>query len=115
VTRDEFNAELKLEGGYRVMVRLLREDEGGRKTALSGEGEYRANWTFDSDDPSDQKGAPMLIDADTLAPGAESAASLIRLFPDSWPEVEVGARLTAFEGRRRVAEAVVTHVLRSEP
>lgn len=57
----------------------------------------------------------MLIDTDALAPGAESEASLIRLFPEAWPEIEVGTRLTAFEGRRPVAEAVVTKVLSPEP
>jgi hypothetical protein len=39
MTRDEFNARLKRDGGFRVVVRLLREDEGGRKTGLSGESE----------------------------------------------------------------------------
>jgi hypothetical protein len=57
----------------------------------------------------------MLIDAERLAPGDESSASLIRLFPESWPEIHVGTRLTAFEGLRPVADAVVTEVLSPEP
>jgi hypothetical protein len=56
----------------------------------------------------------MLIGIDALAPGDESEASLIRLFPKVWPDIKVGTRLTAFEGRRPVAEAVVTEVLSGE-
>jgi hypothetical protein len=111
VTRDEFNERLRRDGGYRVIVRLLRDEEGGRKTGLAGETEYRANWSIGSRDPERQAGAPMLIDTPALNPGDECAASLIRLVPEAWPDIEVGTKLTAFEGRRPVAEATVTDVL----
>jgi hypothetical protein len=114
MTRDEFNGRLRRDGGFRVVVRLLSEDEGGRTTPLLGDREYRANWAIGADDPSVQAGAPMLIDADRLSPGGESEASLIRLVPDGWPDVPVGTQLFAFEGRRKVAEAVVTAVLPAE-
>jgi hypothetical protein len=111
VTRDEFHEPLVRDGGYRVLVRLLSEQDGGRKTGLSGETEYRVNWSIGSHDPAQQAGAPMLIDASPLSPGAECAASLIRLFPEAWPDIEIRTKLTAFEGLRPVAEAVVTDVL----
>lgn len=114
MTRDEFNSKFRQEGGLRVRVRLLREDEGGRSTPLSGESEYRANWSIDSRDPDHQMGAPMLIDTQLLLSGDEGAASLIRLFPDTFSGVEVSTRLTAFEGTRAVAEAVVTEVVAAE-
>jgi hypothetical protein len=116
VTRDEFNSRLRQQGGFRVTVRLFPERDGGRTTGLSGDHEYRVNWSIDSDDPDRQAGAPTLIDAPALAPGEESAASLIRLFPEAWPsDLPIGTKLTAFEGRRAVAEAVVTDVLHPEP
>jgi hypothetical protein len=114
MTRDEFNGRLGRDGGFRVIVRLLREDEGGRRTGLSGDTEYRVNWSIGavgSSDPNGQAGAPMLIDDDSLGPGHECRASLVRIFPGTLTDIEVGTRLTAFEGSRPVAEAVVTDVL----
>jgi hypothetical protein len=93
---------------------MLSEEEGGRTTPLLGDREYRANWSIGTDDPNAQAGAPILIDADVLPPGAESEASAIRLIPEDWPEIAIGTRLTAFEGRRKVAEAVVTAILSAE-
>jgi hypothetical protein len=115
MTRDEFNARLRREGGLRVTLRMLREDEGGRATPLSGESEYRVNWSIGRSDPDRQIGAPMLIDAELLLPGGETSASLIRLFPEAWPpDVPIGTNLMAFEGGRPVAEAVVTDVIAGE-
>jgi hypothetical protein len=111
MTRDEFNARLRQDGGFRVRVRMLSEGEGGRSTPISGKSEYRVNWSVGSPDPDRQAGAPMLIDGDELKPGAEATASLLMLFPVAWPDVAPGTRLTAFEGRKAVAEAVVTETL----
>jgi translation elongation factor EF-Tu-like GTPase len=116
VTRDEFNARLKQTGGLRLRVRLRDATEGGRSTPISGDREYRANWSLGKADPDAQVGAPILIDEEILSPGDDAEASLIPLFPETWPTtISPGTRLIAFEGRREVAEAVVTEVIAAQP
>ena len=114
MTRDRFNELVLRLGGFRISVRLLPTDEGGRQTPISGDAEYRLNWSIESDDPDLQAGGPTLIDADALQPGEEGAAVLIPHFAEAWEGVRVGTSLTGFEGRRAVARAVVLGLIAGE-
>jgi hypothetical protein len=114
VTREEFNARLHRGGGFRIHVRLIATEEGGRRTPITGTSEYRVNWSIESRDAHRQTGSPTLIDGDQLRPGEEGDASLIPFAPEEWSSVTVGTSLTAFEGARPVALAVVTQVIPPE-
>lgn len=118
MTRDEFDQYVRTHGGYAITLRLLRSDEGGRQTPLLGGQEYRANWSIDSLDPGQQCGGPIFIDGHALGFGEACTARMVPLFPDEhefWSNVNVGSRLTAFEGHRAVASAVVTARLPPDP
>jgi hypothetical protein len=111
VTREEFNERLHSGGGFRIHIRLIGTEEGGRRTPISGASDYRVNWSIESRDPDQQMGGPTLIDADLLRPGEEGIASLIPFAPEAWSSVAVGTSLTGFEGARPVAFAIVTQVI----
>jgi hypothetical protein len=111
VTRDEFNARLHRDGGFRIHIRLIATEEGGRRTPILGTSEYRVNWSIESRDAHQQTGGPTLLDGDQLRPGEEGDASLIPFVPEEWSSVAAGTSLTAFEGARPVALAVVTQVI----
>ena len=114
VTRDAFNELVLRNGGFRIRVRLLSTDDGGRQTPISGDSEYRLNWSIESNDPSGQAGGPTLIDADKLRPGEEGTAVLIPFLAEAWESVQVGTSLTGFEGSRVVARAVVLEPIAGE-
>ena len=112
VTREHFEQFVRERGGYRIRLHLRATEDGGRRTPLLGTVEYRVNWSIGTRDPHDQRGGPTLIDAETLPPGTEGTATLTPLIPDpEWEAVGVGTDLTAFEGDREVAQAVVTDVI----
>jgi hypothetical protein len=87
-------------------------EEGGRQTPLVGE--YRPNWSIESDDPKRQAGGPIFIDDDQLRPGEEGDASLIPFTRETWEAVTAGTSLTGFEGNQVVARAVVLSVVTPE-
>lgn len=112
MTREQFEAIVQRQGGYRITLQLVATDQGGRTTPLLGTTEYRVNWSIGSSDPNRQTGGPTLIDAEALSPGEKGNATLTPLFdPSVWQDVSVGTELTAFEGVREVAHAVVTDVI----
>ena len=97
------------------------DPDGGRVYAphratdpISGASEYRVNWSIPSNDPHKQTGGPTLIDPDALRPGEEGMALLIPFVPEACDHVQVGTSLTAFEGARLVAQAVVTELISRE-
>jgi hypothetical protein len=111
VTRKWFEGVVRRQGGYRIRLRLRSTHDGGRETPLLGATEYRVNWRIVSRDPGKQTGGPTLIDAELLSPGEEGTATLTPFELTAWQCVGVGTELTAFEGAREVAEAVVTEVI----
>jgi translation elongation factor EF-Tu-like GTPase len=100
---------LEAERGYlRAALRLTPSSEGGRKTPLRTG--YRANWRLGKDDV--QAGAPITIeDREWLEPGAEAVVRLHPMFPEYWESVVAGARITMYEGSRRVGTATVLDVV----
>jgi hypothetical protein len=51
-----------------------------------------------------------LVDVAMLEPGAEASARLAPFHPDLWPMRTVGERFSIYEGKQRVADAVVLEV-----
>jgi translation elongation factor EF-Tu-like GTPase len=95
-----------------IRLRLLSTDDGGRRNPIA-QG-YRSSW--DNGDRTDDGSthfhdAPVVhLSVEWLAPGDEADAVSVPVMPDAWTNLEVGANLTAYEGGRSVAAAVVTKI-----
>ena len=102
-------AALERERGYlRVRLRLLRADEGGRKTGIvSG---YRPDWDIGNVEggrPTFNGAAVRLENADLLQPGHETTVRLLPFAPGFWLNVRSGQEIAMHEGARVVGRAVV--------
>jgi translation elongation factor EF-Tu-like GTPase len=94
----------------RLRLDLLASSEGGRQTPISDG--YRAQWDIGN---VTGDGEPMSNDAtlrltEPLAPGESVEAQLVPHVPDLWTGVSPGDELTAREGQRVVARAVVLDI-----
>jgi translation elongation factor EF-Tu-like GTPase len=104
-------AHLAANNGFlRATFTLLGTADGGRKSGVFGD--YRPNWSIGVADPSQQSGAPVVIDSvERIEPGAKAEVRLFPMWPEFWVGVEVGTELFAYEGARLVGTAVVTEVI----
>ena len=97
-------------GFLRATFRLLNTEEGGRGTGIFSD--YRPIWSIGRADPTQQSGAPLLMDsASQLEPGESAEVRLFPFWREFWTDVKVGTELFAFEGARLVGTAVVTEVV----
>ncbi|MEU9116818.1 hypothetical protein AB0D04_34970 [Streptomyces sp. NPDC048483] len=90
-------------GTFRARLTLLRTQEGGRRTALPGEGQLRPLWHIGSRTPD---GAPGLNIAQLWvegvpepAPGESATIRVAPLSPGQWRHLEPGDVITMHEGR----------------
>ena len=96
---------------FKVRLRLLPTESGGRKTPIWTD--YRPNWNVGNSwhgSPTLNDGRVLLDGISELAPGTEGPAILEPLAPEYWGAVEVGAVLPMQEGSRLVGYATVTEV-----
>ncbi len=95
-----------------IDLRLTTREEGGRKSELrpfSMSFQYRPNWGFQGLDlPREQVGSPVLSwSQDRVEPGDRVRAVIVPMFPASWTTVDVGTKLTMYEGPRVCGHATV--------
>lgn len=101
--------EAERENGYiRASLRLLSHDEGGRQSPIASG--YRSHWAFPPEIHGERHDGPLTLEAgpsEWLDPGEEANVRLHPLFPDLWPPLVPGVRLTMLEGARVVGVAEV--------
>ena len=95
-------------------LRLLSTAEGGRQGGIKSN--YRCPWRWEpwplgADDESYVDAAVVALEPEWCEPGHEALAELEPVWAEFWSGVSVGQRLSAYEGRRRVADAIVREVL----
>jgi len=114
---EERAAEYERKHGFvRARLALLATEEGGRmRPILSG---YRPQWDLGH---RTETGAIAYSDAEvwiegmgTLEPGAERMVRLHPFFPEYWRDVAPGAVLDMYEGNRRLGQAHVVEVVRTD-
>jgi translation elongation factor EF-Tu-like GTPase len=107
---ERWSDEERAHGYIRARLRLLTTDEGGRNSPIySG---HRSHWAFPPEVHEERHDAPLTLEGTrVLALGDEAMARLHPLFPELWPEVEPGLRLTMLEGARIVGTAEVVEVV----
>jgi elongation factor Tu len=93
-------------------IYFLRTDEGGRSTALAGEGSYRPNHNFFGPDDRDMcVGFIALSTGEVIRPG-DTVTKEIRLLTggDLLPEIHEGRQWRIQEGLKLVALGTVLRV-----
>jgi translation elongation factor EF-Tu-like GTPase len=98
-------------GFLKATFKLIATSDGGRASGIHAD--YRPNWSIGVADPTQQSGAPVLVDdAERVEPGESAPIRLFPMWPEFWANVEIGTQLFAFEGSHLVGTAVVTEVHR---
>lgn len=96
---------------FRVALRLLATEAGGRRTPIVDD--YRPSWDLGNR----WLGAPtindgrVVLEGDSLAPGAEGLAEIEPLACEHWGRVVLGAVIAMQEGSRVVGHATVLEVI----
>lgn len=96
-----------------IDLRLTTHEEGGRKGALGPfeptAYEYRPNWGFEGlDHPREQAGAPVFSwSKGRVEPGDRVRAVIVPMYPAYWTTVDVGSKLTMYEGAHTCGHATV--------
>ncbi|MEV6757193.1 hypothetical protein [Streptomyces sp. NPDC051214] len=102
-------------GTVRATLTLLGTDEGGRRSAFSGDGRLRPLWDIGqhtSDGESDLRIASIWVEfAQELGPGESADVRLAPLSPEPWRNLRPGHVITMHEGRPVVGTATVIEVL----
>ncbi|MGW2843010.1 hypothetical protein ACWCWD_35120 [Streptomyces sp. NPDC001493] len=102
-------------GTFRATLTLLGVDEGGRRSAFSGDGQLRPLWDIGSRTAG---GVPDLYVArlwvesrERLGPGETAGIRLAPLRPGEWRHLRPGGPVTMHEGRPVVGVAEIVEVL----
>lgn len=102
-------------GTVRATLTLLGTDEGGRRSAFSGDGQLRPLWDIGhrtSDGERDLSIASIWVEcAQELGPGESADVRLAPLSPERWRNLKPGHMITMHEGRPAVGTARVIEVL----
>lgn len=97
---------------FRVTLRLLAADEGGRKGPIFSD--YRPSWNLGNTwqgEPTINDGRVFLEDRDELAPGVEGEARIEPLRSEFWGHVVPGTVIAMQEGNRVVGYATVREIV----
>ena len=111
---ERWSADERANGYIRARLRLLTSEEGGRQSPIALG--YRSHWAFPAEIHADRHDAPLTIETgagEWLDPGEEATVRLHPLFPDLWPPIVPGLRLTMLEGARVVGVAEVVEAVRA--
>ncbi len=90
---------------FKVRVRLLTTEAGGRKTPLRSDA--RLSWSIGNPTHNDAR----LYFAGELIPGETCDATLRPLFSDAWEHLNIGANISLQEGTRSVGQATITDLV----
>ncbi|WP_406724303.1 hypothetical protein WJ438_06195 [Streptomyces sp. GD-15H] len=98
-------------GTLRARLSLLSTEEGGRRTAFSGQGQLRPLWDIGNRAPDGGQAvnvARLWVEgAPGLAPGEGATVPLAPLSPEQWRRVQPGDVITMHEGRPVVGMATI--------
>ncbi|WP_406468962.1 hypothetical protein OH738_17520 [Streptomyces hirsutus] len=101
-------------GTFRARLSLLSTEEGGRRTAFSGQGQLRPLWDIGNRAPDGGQAVSIarlwVEGVPGLAPGESATVRLAPLSPEQWRHVEPGDVITMHEGRLVVGAAVIIEV-----
>lgn len=109
---ERWTADERENGYLRARLRLLTHDEGGRQSPIASG--HRAHWAFAPEIHGERHDAPLTLETgprEWLDPGEEAMVRLHPLFPDLWPPIVPGIRLTMLEGARIVGVAEVVEAV----
>ncbi|WP_413252799.1 hypothetical protein [Streptomyces brevispora] len=102
-------------GTVRVTLSLLGPEEGGRRSAFSGDGRLRPLWDIGHRTPGgepDLSIATLWVEvAEEFGPGDKADARLAPLSPERWRHLKCGDVITMHEARPVAGTAVVIEVL----
>lgn len=90
---------------FKVRVRLLTAEAGGRKTPLRSD--TRVSWAIGNPTTNDAR----LYFAGELSPGASCDGTLRPLFGDAWEHLSIGAVISMHDGARVVGQATITNLV----
>ena len=100
-----------MEPFFKVRLRLLETEEGGRKGPIFSD--YRPSWDLGNTwlgEATINDGRVFLEDRDELAPGAEGLARIEPLACEFWGRVRPGSVIAMQEGKRLVGYATVLEI-----
>ncbi|MER6165512.1 hypothetical protein [Streptomyces violaceorubidus] len=101
-------------GIFRARLSMLGTEEGGRRTAFSGQGQLRPLWDIGNRAPDGGQSTNIarvwVEGAPGLAPGESATVRLAPLSPEQWRHVRPGDVITMHEGRPVVGTAVIIEV-----
>ncbi|MGY3205315.1 hypothetical protein [Streptomyces sp. TE5632] len=110
----EWRAREMEHGTFRARLSLLSTEEGGRRTAFSGQGQLRPLWDIGNRAPDGGQAvnvAQLWVEgAPGLAPGESATVRLAPLSPEQWRHVQPGDVITMHEGGPVVGTATVIEV-----
>ncbi|MFH8381550.1 hypothetical protein ACH4E7_11475 [Kitasatospora sp. NPDC018058] len=102
-------------GTIRATLNLSGTDEGGRRSAFSGDGRLRPLWDIGSRTADGRRGldiARLWVEfAPELGPGETAVVRLAPLRPEQWRHLEPGDVITMHEARPAVGIAEIIEVL----
>ncbi|MFD5753455.1 hypothetical protein [Streptomyces sp. NPDC127033] len=102
-------------GTIRATLTLLGADEGGRRSAFSGDGRLRPLWDIDhrtADGQQDLNIARLWVElAPQLSPGETADVRLAPLRPEQWQHLKPGDVITMHEAQPVVGMAEIIEVL----
>ncbi|WP_329562035.1 hypothetical protein [Kitasatospora sp. NBC_01266] len=111
----EWRAGETQHGTFRARLSLLSTQEGGRRTAFSGQGQLRPLWDIGNPEPDGGQAVNVarlwVEDALELAPGEVGTVRLAPLCPEQWRHVKPGDVITMHEGRPIVGTATIIEVV----
>ncbi|WP_323137941.1 hypothetical protein [Streptomyces sp. NBC_01433] len=101
-------------GTFRARLSLLRTEEGGRRTAFSGDGHLRPLWGIGNRAPNGERAVNVarlwVEQVPRMAPGESATVRLAPLSPEQWRHLRPGDVITMHEGRPAVGTATVIEV-----
>ncbi|MFD9424079.1 MULTISPECIES: hypothetical protein [unclassified Streptomyces] len=101
-------------GTFRARLSLLRTEEGGRRTALSGDGRLKPLWGIGNRAPDGERAvnvARLWVErAPWMAPGESATVRLAPLGPEQWRRLQPGDVITMHEGRPVLGTATVIEI-----
>ncbi|WP_406179733.1 hypothetical protein [Streptomyces sp. NBC_01006] len=102
-------------GTVRATLSLPGPEEGGRRSAFSGDGRLRPLWDIGrrtADGEPDLSIARLWVEfAEELGPGESADVRLAPLSPEQWGHLKCGDVITMHEARPAVGTAVIVEVL----
>lgn len=90
---------------FKVRVRLLTSEAGGRKTPLRSDA--RLSWAIGNPTHNDAR----LYFTGELSPGASCDATLRPLYGEAWEHLSIGTVIAMHEGARVVGQATITDLV----